>query len=277
MAIPSIGSDHFEQLSKAFRAVTLDPVKNAVQYFFPFLESFFNGHYPMRVDLSQEAAMPTETTRRILEEIQDLTRHAQISREVLPYTALSHSFSSCGGVYSCTAPVLFIPEQHLFRRQGISPFPQERVDEHLRDNLWLFSDDEVRFFISCELAQIQESSMLIKLAIKVAVLTAFLTIIATPLSAFGITALCVSASGLYLFSERLFHFQSDQGAVQILERRGIANPRDIAIQALEKLRQQNLYRRENSAFGKLFILPSGDHLLDVMHPFLTNRIENLRA
>ncbi len=277
MAISSIGYDHIEQISRAFAAVTIDPLKGAVQYFFPWIGAYFTAHHPLSCDPSLEAAMPLQQTDLMLREIKNLVDCAEIDREVLPYVALNHTFSSCGGTYSITKPIVFIPEQHLFRRQGLSPFPQQRPDENFDENRWIFSDDEVRFFIARELGQISESSSLIKVAIKVAILAAAFTIYASPLGLWSGIILAIGALGLYLFSERVFQARADLIGVEILMRRGVANPVQVAAQALKKQVQQNLYRRENSSFARLFILESGDNLLDFMHPFLTTRIERLKS
>ncbi|MBX7065649.1 MAG: M56 family metallopeptidase [Parachlamydiales bacterium] len=275
MPISPIGSDHIEQLSRAAEVALINPAKSCLQYFFPFIGAFFNGFHELRIDPSLEAAMPSRLTAPILAEITNLTNCAQIEREVVPYIALSHTFSNCGGSYSLTKPALFIPEQHLFRKDGHSAFTQERADENLAQERWIFSDNETRFFIARELGQIKESSALIKTAVKVAILVAVFIFFATKFSAIVPTSLFIGALGLYILSERVFQARADLLGVQILSQRGIRNPKQVAIAALEKMRQQNLYRRENSTLARLYILESGDNLLDFLHPFLSTRIERI--
>lgn len=270
MSIAPIGSDHLEQLSRAAEIAIINPGKATLQFFFPFIGAFLSGFHELRVDPSLEAAMPLGPTQLILNEITNLTNCAQIETTVVPYIALSHTFSSCGGTFSFTKPALFLPEQHLFRRNGRAPFTQGEPG-----SLWIYSDDETRFLIARELGQIKESSALLKLAIKVAILAAVFIYFATPIGAAGAAILFIGALGMYIASERIFQARADLLAVQILERRGIPNPKEVAIAALEKMRQQNLYRRENSSLARLYILESGDNLLDFMHPFLTTRIERL--
>lgn len=268
-------SEHLEQFSRGASALIVDPYKSALYYFFPFLGAFFNGYHELRVDPALEAMMPQAQTELIHREIQDLTNCAGIQREVIPYVALNHAFSNCGGSYSISKPALFIPEQHLFRKAGNSPFPQEQPNEGLKQKAWIFSDDETRFLIARELAQIKENSLLLKVAIKVAVLAALFTIYASP---FGWTlgiALCIGAIGLYIVSERYFQSRADIVGTEILERR-VQNPARVALETLEKMRQQNLYRRQNSKIARLYITESGNNLLDFIHPFLTTRIEHLR-
>lgn len=264
-----------EQLHRSIETLTIDPFKNVAQYFFPFIAPFFSGHQKLSSDPALEALMPSKPTELMLREIKNLTDCAQISREVIPYVALNHRFSSSGGFFSLTNPILMIPEQHLFRRDSHSPFPQEKPDENLAKNRWIFSDDEVRFFIARELGQIKESSTLLKVAIKIAILMSVFTIYGTSFGLLAGSILFIGAIGLYIFSERHFQARADLLALKILSQR-ISNAKEVAIQALEKELIQNLYRRENSSIARLFILESGNNLLDFMHPFLTTRIERLK-
>lgn len=271
----SVASEHLEQLSRGVSAFTVDPYKNALYYFFPFIGAIFNNYHELRVDPALEAMMPPAQTDLMLREIKELTNCAQIQRDVIPYVALNHSFSNCGGSYSFTKPALFIPEQHLFRRTGNSPFPQEQPAENLAEKQWVFSDDETRFLIARELGQIKENSVLLKVAIKVAVLAALFTIYASPFGWSLGLSLCIGAIGLYIFSERFFQSRADIVGTEILGRR-IQNPVRVAISALEKMRQQNLYRRENSQLARLYITEEGNNVLDFIHPFLTTRLSELR-
>jgi hypothetical protein len=270
-----VASEHLEQVTRGVSAFTVDPYKNALYYFFPFVGAFLNSYHELRVDPALEAMMPPAQTDLMLREIKELTNCARIERDVVPYVALNHAFSNCGGSYSITKPALFIPEQYLFRRNGNSPFTQERPEENLAEKQWVFSDDETRFLIARELGQIKENSVLLKVAIKVAVLAALFTIYASP---FGWTlglSLAIGAIGLYIFSERFFQAKADMVGTEILGRR-IPNPVRVAISALEKIRQQNLYRRENSKLARLYITEEGNNVLDFIHPFLTTRISELR-
>jgi hypothetical protein len=271
----SIASDHLEQFSRGVSALTVDPYKNAIYYFFPFIGAFFNGYHQLRNDPSQEAMMPSAETDLILKEIEILTNCADIKREVIPYIALNHVFASFGGSFSITKPALCIPVQHLFRHNKASPFPQEQPEELLRQNAWIYSDNETRFMIARELGQIKDNSVILKVAIKVAVLAALFMIYATPFAWTAGIGLCIGAIGLYICSERFFQAKADITGTEILGKR-IPNSVPIAIATLEKIRQQNLTRRENSALARLYITPSGNNLLDFVHPFLTTRIECLR-
>jgi hypothetical protein len=270
-----VAPEHLEQVSRAVSAFTVDPYKSALYYFFPFAGAFFNSYSELRSDPTLEAMMPQAQTDLMLREIKELTNCAGIQQDVIPYVALNHSFSNCGGSYSITKPALFIPEQHLFRRNGVSPFPQEQPGEQLAQRQWIFSDDETRFLIARELGQIKENSILLKVAIKVAVLAALFTIYASPFGWSLGLSLCIGAIGLYIFSERFFQSKADIVGVEILGRR-IQNPVRVAIDALEKMRQQNLYRRENSKLARVYITEEGNNLLDVINPFLTTRIAELR-
>lgn len=271
----SFASDHLEQLTRGVSALTVDPFKNALYYFFPFLGAFFANYQRISNAPDLEAMMPSEPTNLMLKEIKDLTDCAKISQEVVPYMALNHQFSSCGGSYSLTRPALLIPEQHLFRRGSHSSFGAEKCGENLREQRWIFSDNETRFLIARELGQIKENSALLRIAIKVAVLAVLVTIYASPFGWPLGLALFIGTLGLYIISERVFQARADILATEIL-RGKVKNPVQIAIDTLEKQRQQNLYRRENSKIARVYITEKGNNVLDFTHEYLTTRIERLR-
>jgi hypothetical protein len=271
-------SDHLEQVSRAVSAITIDPFRNTLYYLFPLIGAYFNAYQELRSDPSQEAMMPQAPTVRILEEVQNLTGCAGIQRKVIPYVCLNYQFAYCGGPYSLTSPLLLLPDQHLFRRDGKSPFAQERPDERLRENRWVFSDDETRFLIARELGQIKENSILLRVAVKVAVAVALFTMYTMPLGLLVGFAIFIGVLGIYVISERKYQGRSDIIAAEILGRR-INNPRrafQVAIDALEKQRRQNLYRRENSLAARLYTTATGNNVLDFLHHYLTTRIEVLR-
>lgn len=273
MAIPSA---HIEQFSRGVSALTVDPYKNTIYYFFPFIAAIFSNYQELRLDPSLEAVMPREATNPILREIQNLTELAEIQRAVTPYIALNHQFSSCGGTYSLTSPALFIPAQHLFRRAPLSSFAREQPLENLEQNLWVFSDNETRFMITRELGQIKESNTLLKVAIKVTILATIFTLVATHLSLGYSLTLFASAGLMYITSERFLSQRADLLGAEILGKR-IQNPVQVAINALDKVRRQNLYRREHSNLAAWYITKDGNNLLDFLHPFLTTRIQGLRT
>ncbi len=269
-------ADHLEQISGGISAFTVEPYKNALYYFFPFLSAFFNGYHQLSQDPTLEAIMPLAPTQLMLKEIEDLTQLAGIKRKVTPYIALNHTFANYGGGFSITEPALLIPEQHLFRRGGNSPFPKELTTENLKEKKWIYSDDETRFLIARELSQIKDNSVIVKVAIKIAVLAALLTIYASPLGWTLGVGTALGSIGIHLFSERFFQARADLIGANILGKK-IRNPYQTAIDTLEKMRLQNLYRRENSKLARVYITESGNNVLDLTHPFLTTRIARLSS
>lgn len=263
--------DHLEQISRSASIFTVDPFRTTVYYFFPFLSAFFSAQQPLVVDPTQEAMLPNEPTRKILKEITDLTHCAGIQRAVTPYIGLHHQFQSFGGKFSLSNPVLFIPDQYLFRRKH-NCFGEG--DGQLKNHSWIFSDDEVRFFICRELGQMKENNALLRVAIKVSILASLFILYTSCLNPLVGFALFIGALGLYFISEKIFQARADRIGVEILGKK-ISNPKEVAIQALEKMRKQNLMRRENSSFAKWYITKSGNNVLDLVHPYLTTRIKAL--
>jgi len=131
--------------------------------------------------------------------------------------------------------------------------------------------DEVRFFITREIVQIKENSTLWKIVIKVTVIAAIFVICATNLYLWGGLFLTTAAAATYIYTERAIQQSADLKAVQILG----GQARKTAIKALSQIKEQNLRRRQNSKVANLYITPSGNNVLDFIHPLLTARIERL--
>lgn len=261
---PLVFSDHWELLSRAASALTVDPYKSALYYFFPLLGAWLSDSYPLQI---QEPMMPQGPAALALKEIEDLTQRAKI--KAIPYTGLYHQFSNCGGTLSATKPILFIPYQHLFRPNGRPPFGGETPEEQLSAERWVFSDEETRFLIARELGQIKENSALLRIAIKVALIGAIFTICATSFGwPLGISLLA-SAMGMYIVSERFFQGRADIVGAEI------SGSIPTAIAALEKIQQQNLERREQNSLAAWYITEAGNNLLDFTRPLLTTRINSL--
>ncbi len=215
--------------------------------------------------------MPKNITRDILDDIKKLSEYAGIKDRIIPYTALNHHFSSYGGSFSISSPVLFLPHQHLFRPDG-----QDFTREAQKPNsIWVFSDDETRFLIARELGQIKENNSLLHVAIKVATVAAFLSIFAAPFSFYGF-ALTLVVLGSYILSERSLETSGDLRAIEILEKYGVKNPKQVAIDTIKKLQEQNRHYYENYPLTQWYISKeSGDNWLDLTSPFLSSRLRIL--
>ena len=272
-----IDLDHSEQFFRVISAVTVDPFKNAVCYFFPFITAFFAHYIEIREnDPTQEAMMPSLSKSLILREIGNLTTAARIRRKIISYTTLNHAFLNCGGSASLTTPALFMPHQHLWRI-GKSPFTLERPQDALAADLWKYTDDETRFWIARELGHIKQNDQLLRIAMKIALIASLFILYATPLGALTGMTVFGAAIGLHLVSEKRFEAKMDAVAVDIVARR-LNDPRRAvraALSALDKKRRQNLARRENNFFSRFYITRSGNNVID-FNPFLTSRIERVQ-
>ncbi len=270
--------DHFENLSRAVSALTIDPFKHIVFYIFPFVSAYYSNYIQMREnDPAQEAMMPGPYKRQFLKEVRELTELAGIRRKVIPYTTLNYSFSSCGGSFSITNPALFLPIQHLIRPSK-SPFGQEKPEDGLDRETWFYTDNQTRFLIARELKPLKANNALVRIAIKVALIAAVFLIYTSPLGWLVGGALMIGSVAFYILSEKVFEGKMDIAGARLLGKQ-LKDPQkavQIGIEALEKMRKQNLERRDQSRISRLYITKSGNNALDFNHPFLTTRIERLK-
>ncbi len=270
--------DHFENLTRAVSALTIDPVKNLVFYVFPFLGAYSSSYIQMREnDPAQEAMLPEKYKRTILNEVRELSELAGICRKVIPYTTLNHHFSSCGGSLSITSPALFMPYQHLVRPSK-SPFGQEMPQDLLEQETWFYTDNQTRFLIARELRPLKANNALIRIAIKVTLIAALFLIYTSPIGLIAGISMIIGSIAFYIFSERVFEGKMDIAGAKLLGKR-LGDPQKavhVAIETLEKMRKQNLERREKSKISRLYITKSGNNVIDFNHPFITTRIERLQ-
>ena len=275
-----LDTSHVEEGLRLFTAVTISPFKNIVFHLIPTLGAMMTGGILLRSnDPTQESMMSSHVKQRIIEEIRVLSQAAGVSPEPNLYTALSSLFSTYGGTLSLERPILCIPYQYLFR-QGRNPFTQETSQDALANDPWNFTDDETRFLISRQLAQLKGDNLL-RIAIKIALFTILYFVYINPLSmAMGITA-GLLALAIYLACEITFEANSNREGFEILARRFDNRERAqrAALSALEKLKRQNILRRECNLLCRIYINEIGTNYLDLAHPSpqsSIDQIENLQ-
>lgn len=264
-----IPPDHLEQFSRALSELIIGPYQKVFYYACPTIGAFFSNAQYLCSDAALQGMMPIKDTPAILKEIEDLTRCAGIQRKIIPYAGLNYHFSSYGGACSITDPVLFIPYQQLFRPDNPHFGPQDIQ----QNSIWVFSNDETRFLIARELGQIKENNALLRIAIKVAVIAALVLIYTSPFGWQAGLALMIGVLGLYIVSERVFQGRADLDAIEILQKSGMANPKQIAKDTLEKMVKQNLHHQQHSKLASLYISHDGNNLLDLVSPSLTTRLK----
>lgn len=270
--------DHAETLVRGLSYFSESPIRNLFFYAFPFLRAMFSSHVEIRPDDAAQAAMlPPGPKALMLREINDLARLARIQRKVAAFAALNHSFSSYGGLFSFTKPALFIPHHHLFR-PGKSPFTQEQPQENLAGELWQYSDDETRFLLCREIAQIKHNNALLRIATKVCLLASVFVFYTMPFALLGAAALLAASIICFLRSERQCEAKKDIRGIVILGRR-LNDPvraAQIALATIEKQRRQNLARRQDNRLCRIYITPKGNNAVDLFHPYHTTREARIR-
>lgn len=269
-----IDASHLENWNNAYNSVTTTPFKSALFQFIPYFATPRHNSVELkRGDSLGEGIFPSRLKEPILDEIEQLARCAFLNRSPSVHAILGHHFFHYGDGFSLTKPTIIIPHQILFRL-GRSSFTQEKPEERLSSDLWNFSDDETRFLIAREIAQIKDHRPLFLLILKIALFAVLYLLYSNPFSMPIGMALGSFFIMSYFACERKCQQLSDRKAIEILTRR-IENPtqaRNAALSALEKLRLQECARRERNALCKVYISRNGDHYLDPIHPLISFRI-----
>lgn len=93
-----IESDHSEQLINVISAFTVDPMKNLLYYFIPWMGAYVSNQLKIRLnDKVQLSLLPEVAKKEIIQKIDALRSAAGISRKVDIYTSLNSQCSSFGG------------------------------------------------------------------------------------------------------------------------------------------------------------------------------------
>src|SRR3989338_10569478 len=145
-----ISARHSGQFIKAVSALTIDPYKNLIYYFFPVIGAQFSA-YPIQPDPEM---MPEDHVLSFLKIVEEVTKLVKM-KKVISYTLLHFEFASYGGRFSLLNPVLFVPYQCMFWKY--------------------YTADEIRFLIAKELTKIQANSGLIVPMIKVLLIAVLFT------------------------------------------------------------------------------------------------------
>lgn len=299
-----------EQLLRTVSILTIHPIKSVAGYFFPFIDAMISGYYKIRpFDPAQRAMIPPRTQERLLRDVQVLKNHAGIRRDVDVYTGIGHKFYSCGGELSmpwCN-PLVVVPIHRAIRPEGPNYGDEPAADglqngdglqplrlpvpvleappapgdllaaPPIEENNFALTDDETRFFIARELAHIKRNDTLLRVAVKIAITVAVYFMYSSPFGFIAGILMGLVAVGLYLASERFYQKKVDVEGAKILGAYLNDDQRaaQIAIRALEKIRDHNLARRNYSHYAKFFTTPDGNLWID-LDPFITTRIALLQ-
>lgn len=273
--------DHSEQLTRTASALLIDPVKSVLYYLVPWVGAYISNDLQLRTkDKVQISLLPEKAKEEIIQKIDKLRIAAGLDRSVDVYTSLKHSCSGYGGGYSLTAPIVSIPLPYLtaYNRSIFCNFPFAAPNPS--DAHWIFNSDEVSFFIAREIAQIRSNDILLRIAVKTLFITSLFFIWVLPISWIYGSLLFTACVGMYAYSERSVQAVMDVSAVETLAvyfNGNHSRALNAALSALEKLRLQNVERRPQNRFCRYYITNMGNNLLDLDHPFLTTRIQQLKS
>ncbi len=265
----------FEQVWGTVQNLLLHPFENNLYHFVPILGAFTWGHTPIvAADCGQASMIPKEPGQKFSYLVETLRKCANLSRKIDLYTALTFHFSSFGGKFSCPNPIIVIPYHRLFRPDGSSLGDQTDHAASIHER----TDSETKFYIAREIAHIKFSDDFIKTAARVAFLATLVFLYATPLSLGAMAAVFTTAVAMVLFIDRIHEYAIDRFALLTLAK-DLGDPKaalGASVSSLEKERMENIERRAHNRFCRFYITSSGNNLLDLAHPFLTSRIEELQ-
>lgn len=268
----------FEQAWSTVQNLVLHPFENNLYHIVPILGAFTWGYTPIVLaDCGQASMLPKDLSQRFFDTVETIRKCAGFQGKIDLYTSLTFHFTSFGGRFSFTKPIIVIPYHRLFRPDG-SSFGGESDQTALAKNIHTLSDDETKFYIAREIAHIKFGDVFLKCAARVAFIATLIFLYSAPLSLAGTAGVAFAAIGMVLLVDRVHEYAIDLFAVMILGKAldDPARARSAAIRALEKQKEENLARRPLNRFCQIYITASGNNLLDLKHPLLSSRIAELQ-
>ncbi len=266
-----------EQIWSTAQNAMLDPFKHTLYYIAPMLGAFSSGYTSINTsDTGIRNILPNGDS--FIEEVETLRKCADLGREISLYTSLIHHFTSFGGGFSLTSPIIVIP-YHLLQRPKIKGhFGDGLEQEALAKNIETLTDDETRFYITREIGHLKYNDAVLKTIAKVVIIAAILFLYTTSIGWIGTATIVVATLALHLAADRSYESTMDHFAVKVLGNAFKSRTKAVkaAISALEKQRLVNLQRRENNKFCQFYLTDRGNNLLDLKHQFLTTRIEKMK-
>ena len=274
--------DHTEELARICSSITMfDPVKTAISYLLPWVGAWLSNQVELRKgDRLQEMLLTSRAKTIAFDLVRRLKETAEIEGDVALYTSLNYRCSSYGGTFSLGAPIISVPLYFLTKHQ-VSIF-EGAVEENPEEppEAWNFNSDEVTFLIAWEMAHIKSNDALLRIASKTLLVASLFFFFTMPAPVLVSSSLIVAIGVLYLILERQIHAKLDIEAVNILIKYFGGDTQKAvgaAASALEKLINQNITRKEwKSWWNGFYLTKSGNNLLDLDHPFLTNRLKRVR-
>lgn len=269
----------FEHVWSAVQNLALHPFENNLYHIIPILGAFTWGYTPIvPADCGQTDMIPKNPSSKFFNAVETLCKCASFKGTIDLYTSLIFHFTSFGGRFSCTNPIIVIPYHRLFRPDG-SSFCGPADQSALTQNIHALSDDETSFFLAREIAHIKFSDIFLKTTARVAFIASLCFLYGATLSWTSIAAIGTAAVCIVLVIDRIHEYAIDRFAALTLSL--ALDDRDrafgAAISSLEKQVEENKERRKQNRFCQFYITALGDNLLDLRNPFLSHRIAELRS
>lgn len=280
----------WEKIGKAVSAITLDPFKNSFYYAFPWFKLVQSGGWiplypknsPHGQEQIEEKVITEDQRTQLFALIEQFKQLAKIQRTILPHLSNGESFSSVGGTYSISSPGLIIPDTKITKEQ---------------------ISGDTQFRIAREIGHIKKNDALIRLVMKIIIITAILIAFAAATHGIGIlaglamfttaTTSTLSWTGyglffaitipLHIYLEKYYQGQMDKEGLKLLaqkikcdnehlsEEKAKAQAKQIALKALYDEKEWNKSHR------CFYITNEGDNRLDLSYPPLTERIKALES
>lgn len=275
----------YEKIGRAISAVTLDPFKNSFYYVFPWFKLAQSGSwtriYPEDSLYGKEQiddeTITSDQRKKLFEEIEAFKVLAGTKRNILPHLSNGNAFLSVGGTCSLSSPGIVIPKPKITKGE---------------------ISQETQFRIAREIGHIKKNDALIRLIMKIIVITAIFVALTVATHGVGgllglamLTAIPTGTLGcigyglffaitipLHIFLEKYYQGQMDKEGVKFLAKRMMQQnsklTADEAIQNAKTVARQTLEKEIewNKAHPCFYIKKNGDNRFDFSYPSLTKRI-----
>jgi len=266
------------KLSDAAAAVTVSPMKDLATCIYPPLKAYFENKLELSTDnLWLGKIVEDRSIESIQAEAEKIVRCADLKDGVRIYTTLNAPYE---GLKSYFENAMFVPLEDIHQRNfNAVPEEEDLLDSsELKESMWKFSDNEVRFLFARAAGQMSNYSA-IKIAARVMIAVLAIGLTFSPFGWIAGLIIFAGAAFLYFAIDWCMERRLDHRAVEILTNRFEGPDRELnatfaAINCLKKIQLRQLEERSYSKLYKFLITEEGNVRFSLL-PSLTSRIEKL--
>lgn len=237
----------------------ISPVKNISSHFFPFIEAVFT-YNRIRLDYESDKYLSTDSKKKLTNMVKEIKSLANLDKKINIYTKMGTPYSSRGGIFSITSPIIYMPFEELTSDSGL---PELK-----------FNKEEKEFLLAKYILQIKNNYEVPFGLYKMVIGSAFCYLFyLTPYIMLSASMIALMGWG---FFDGLVENKLNEKAYHLITKKcgSCKKAAKIISNTFKKTLKQNIYYKNNSYLGQFYINKQGENRFNnLFGPTLTSKIK----